>query len=268
MRVLRVLAVLGSLLFALPGAQAASKGAQERAAKKACLAGDVAKGVDILTDLYLDTNNPTYIFNQGRCYEQNLRYEEALARFREYLVKAVNLSDQDKAGVEKHIAACQSYIGNRGTEASHPVAAAAEVPKVEPPAKQDPPATGREEEPVTSVSQQATRENGGSTLGIVGIVTAAIGGAALATGVVLNVKANRMASDLQGEGAYSRSKESQRTTYEILGWLGYGVGGACVAAGALLYYFGRDSGHAATSSMALVPAFAPDKVGAVLEGSF
>jgi hypothetical protein len=100
------------------------------------------------------------------------------------------------------------------------------------------------------------------------IVTAAVGGAALIAGVILNIKVNTMASDLQAEGAYSRSKESQRVRYETLGWVSYGVGAACVATGSVLYYLGRDPGHSATASIALVPALAPDNVGAVLKGTF
>jgi hypothetical protein len=83
---------------------------QERAAKKACLVGDTTKGVEILADLFVDTNDPTYIFNQGRCFEQNRLYENAIARFREYLVKAKHASPEEKTDAEKHIAACQSYL--------------------------------------------------------------------------------------------------------------------------------------------------------------
>jgi hypothetical protein len=118
------------LLFAVPllvsssaHAQAA-RGVQERAAKKACLVGDTAKGVEILADLYVDSNDPTYIFNQGRCFEQNRLYEDAIARFREYLVKAKRASPEDQADAEKHIAACQTYLAEAeaAKAASPPVA--------------------------------------------------------------------------------------------------------------------------------------------------
>lgn len=64
------------LLATLPSARAAEKEAREREAKRACLNGEVEAGVKILTDLYVDTNDPTYIFNQGRCYGQSSRYEQ------------------------------------------------------------------------------------------------------------------------------------------------------------------------------------------------
>jgi len=103
------LATITPLLLYVSDARAGD-GAQERAAKKACLIGDVAKGVEILTDLFIDTNDPTYIFNQGRCFEQNRRYEDAIARFREYLIKDKKASADERADAEKHIVDCQSYL--------------------------------------------------------------------------------------------------------------------------------------------------------------
>jgi hypothetical protein len=91
-------------------AQAASRQAQERKAHKACLSGDYAKGVSILSDLFVDSDDPTYILNQGRCFEQNRRYEDAIARFQEYLRAGMNLKPSDKVLAEKHIADCQNLL--------------------------------------------------------------------------------------------------------------------------------------------------------------
>lgn len=89
---------------------AAKPQALEKQAKKACLSGDYAKGVSILADLFVDTNDPNYLYNQGRCYEQNLHYAEAAERFKEFLRKAGNLSDGLKSDVDKHIADCEAAI--------------------------------------------------------------------------------------------------------------------------------------------------------------
>ena len=114
-------ASLPLLLFSL--AARAGDEVRERAAKKACLIGDTAKGVEILADLFIDTNDPVYIFNQGRCFEQNRLYEDAIARFREFLVKAKNLDPEVKADAEQHIAACQSYVArNEGSRPANPEA--------------------------------------------------------------------------------------------------------------------------------------------------
>ena len=37
----------------------------EKAAKKACAVGDFQKGVDILADLFVETDDPGWIYNQG-----------------------------------------------------------------------------------------------------------------------------------------------------------------------------------------------------------
>jgi hypothetical protein len=96
------------MLLALPEAKAAQKVTQEQAAKRACLNGDPTKGVEILTDLFIATSNPIHIFNQGRCFEQNNRYADAIGRFREYLRKAVHASKADRTSAEKHIAECEA----------------------------------------------------------------------------------------------------------------------------------------------------------------
>lgn len=63
---------------------------------------------------------------------------------------------------------------------------------------------------------------------------------------------------------WRRSKESDRKTYKTLGWVGYGVGAACIATGALLYCLGQQPGSAGAASVAFIPAFAPGQAGAIL----
>ena len=81
---------------------------KDRLAKKACHSGDYAKGVGLLTELYLETNDANYLYNEGRCFERNARYVEAAERFKEYLRKEPNLGRSEKADVEKHIASCEA----------------------------------------------------------------------------------------------------------------------------------------------------------------
>jgi hypothetical protein len=112
-----ILALPIAVMLVVPSTHAAGLDSKERAAKKACLNGDSAKGVSILTDLYVDTNDATYIFNQGRCLEQNSRYKDAIARFREYLRKAGDQTEAERAAVQKHIDDCEALLkkgGSRG----------------------------------------------------------------------------------------------------------------------------------------------------------
>jgi hypothetical protein len=84
----------------------------------------------------------------------------------------------------------------------------------------------------------------------------------------LNLKANSIASSYQDRGSYTQGKESDRKSYEALAWVGYGVGAACVATGAVLYLLGRKTGASDSSTVAVVPALAPGEAGAVLKGAF
>jgi tetratricopeptide (TPR) repeat protein len=109
-----------------------SKAAKEKAAKKACATGDFAKGVDLLADLFVDTNDFSWVYNQGRCYQQNNRWEQAISRFREYLRKAKDISESDRAETERQIADCELSLGKTSQVAPPPVAATLPVPVVHP----------------------------------------------------------------------------------------------------------------------------------------
>ena len=263
----RYLLVLAPLLLTARIAWAGNVEAKDRAARTACLAGDYAKGVALLIELFVDTKDPTYIYNQGRCFEQNRRYDDAIARFQEYLRAGKRLGKDEKADAQKHIVDCKELLASQPSQspvvapAPHPAAVPAPLPAPAPVA----PA------PVPPVVQQANvrpASESGSGLRTAGIVTAAVGGAALVAGVVLNQKVNSMADDLQKTNGYDAGKVSDRDTYETLGWASYGVGAACVATGAVLYYLGIRSGAPDSASVALVPAFAPGQAVAILKGAF
>jgi tetratricopeptide (TPR) repeat protein len=58
---------------------------KSKAAQVECAAGDFQTGVRLLAESWGETRNPTYIYYQGRCYEQNGQSARAAERFREYL---------------------------------------------------------------------------------------------------------------------------------------------------------------------------------------
>jgi hypothetical protein len=141
----RIAFACGAFLFVQTAWAAAPRESQERAARKACLLGDVAKGTEILADLYLDTKDPTHIYNQGRCYEQNGQNEQAVLRFREYLRKAEHLPPADVAAVEQKIAELQEKGRNAGAAVPPPLppptsatASQPMPPAASPPATTDP----------------------------------------------------------------------------------------------------------------------------------
>jgi hypothetical protein len=95
-------AVTGLMMAGAVTATAAeSQEAREREARKACFTGNVERGVEILLDLYVETQHPNYIYNQARCFERNGKYDQALLSYEDYLRKATNLPDAERAQVEK-----------------------------------------------------------------------------------------------------------------------------------------------------------------------
>jgi hypothetical protein len=150
-------------VLALPLAQASNTDTQDRAAKKACLVGDVEKGVDILADLYVSTNNPTYLYNQGRCYEQNGKNDLAILRFKEYLRKANGLPAADEAAVRKKIDELgATSAGTPNGQTSAPAAQPASSPTA-PLALSSPPPVAPEAVPTVDLSRAASTEPSEST---------------------------------------------------------------------------------------------------------
>lgn len=249
-------------------ASAASKKTQERMAKKSCLAGDPAKGVEVLAELYVNTNDITYIFNQGRCFEQNRRYEDAIGRFREYLTKGEDqLSVEEKAVAKKHIDTCESYLPK--PELRSPLVpesvSAGPIVNTPPPAEFAP----EPQSVVIAAEAQQPDKNAGSGLRIAGIVVGSLGVVALGTGMALNLKVNSMSTDLEKPDNFNRDTNSSRKDYKTLSWISYGAGAAFLTGGSLLYILGWHAGHSsAQPSVALVPTFTPGTAGALLSGAF
>lgn len=237
-----------------------SKAAKEKAAKKACALGDFAKGADILADLLIETGDPTFIYNQGRCYQQNNRWEQSISRFREYLRKAKDLPERDRADTERQIADCEASLAKISPPVPPPIAPAAPLPAAQVPT---PP---RSPEPATpEVSNQpAPTPSGGShgkALRVTGIVLAAVGVAAIGTGVGLALKSQSLSTK-----DYSQSRENERASLKTWGLVSYSVGAAAIATGAVLYIVGWPSEQ--SSSVAFLPVVAPDGASILLTGRF
>jgi len=101
--------VVAALLVTIAGqgASAADKteldAKKEKKARLECAAGNFREGVRLLAELWLDTKDPTHIYNQARCYEQSAQNAAAAARFIEYLRKAGPLQADDVKAIEKRI---------------------------------------------------------------------------------------------------------------------------------------------------------------------
>src|SRR3954462_8809057 len=110
-------ALTGLMMAGAVTARAAeSQEAREREARKACFTGNVDRGVELLVDLYVETQHPNYIYNQARCFERNGKYDQALLSYEDYLRKATNLGDVERAQVEKSIADLRTKLATGGAE--------------------------------------------------------------------------------------------------------------------------------------------------------
>lgn len=261
----RVLLVIVPILLVARVSLAESDSAKERRARTACLSGDYNEGIRLLSELFVATMDGTYVFNQGRCFQQNHRYEDAIARFQEYLRSEKKLSKVYRAKTEKHIEECKALLADEKAQAA-PVA----VQALPPPIVAPPPAPvvvpAKPVAPPTPKPNPPSVNNGRSGLRTAGIITASVGAAALVGGIVFNLESNSVARDLKKTDGYTSDRESDRKTYATLAWVGYGVGAACVATGTVLFLLGLRSTSA--PSVALVPAVGPDQAGAALKGTF
>ena len=260
----------GAFLLAIAPARAQSTDPRVSQSRSECLAGRFQAGVDLLAQMFVETGDANYIYNQGRCYEQNGKFSEAILRFREFLRKAKDLSAEEKADVNGHITDCQA---GKAEQDGQPVSP--------PPAPPPPPPseTGSGGKPIiepavevkTTVSPPPA-DSRGSGLRAAGIVAASVGAAALITGIVFSIETRSIANEVTADDAkhtYDRSKDNLGKLFGELQWVSYGVGAAALATGGVLYYLGYRAAHSeVSSSVSFLPVLLPGGSGAVVQGRF
>jgi hypothetical protein len=235
-------AAIVALLAAATPAAAQTIDEREAEAKVACLAGKADRGIEILAKLYAETNEPNYLFNQARCFQQNNRPDEALSRFREYLRKARDLSPQDREEVDRFIKECEAQK--------------AESARLAAPAPTSPEAALQADQPARVASAKRMRT--------IGYVAAGVGVAALAFGATMSwqVKAKQDAFEKDHRLSFSQTEYNSGQRVEVLQWVGYAVGAVALGTGGIFYYLGSQ-GHEARS-MAFVPVVTGTSAGALV----
>jgi hypothetical protein len=206
-------------------------------------AGRYQKAVDGFASLFADTADPIYLRNIARCYQKMKRPQEAIDGFQEYLHKAKNLTKGERQEIDGYIREMEAL---KVSEAAAPVVA---PPPAAPPAPMSmpptltPPPTPTPSPTPSAVGTIATTPAGGPAPGgdgrgwrIAGIATGAAGVAFIAVGIAFGAAASNAADSVSQR--YSASTESDGKRDVTLQWVGYGVGGAALATGALLYLHG------------------------------
>jgi hypothetical protein len=269
MRVIPALAFLVITLVNVEVSAAAGKAptreSLEKAAKKACITGDVVKGTDILGDLYVETNDPTYIYNQGRCFEQSHRWRDAIDRFLEYLRKVPSLPPDQKIQVERHVTDCKAQLAEQ--TGSQPTPAAPRPPIPEPasvvPAAPEPPVAA-----IVTLQSDPESNKSGSGLRTAGIISGIVGVGGLSAGVILALKTHSLSDQLNKPDGYDRDTANTVSTYRTWGWVSYGVGAAALVTGTVLYLVGRSTTSDSTPSVAFLPTIAPGEAAFCLKGTY
>ena len=221
------------------------------AALAACASGDVAKGISILGVLYAETRNPSYVFNQARCYQKNGQLEQARTSFAEYLRVGTNEPPEDVKRAQGFIKEIDEAIARQQASAPTPVLVT----------------------PVSSVEEGRRR-----TLRVSSIVLAGLAVAAIAAGVALSLKVQSIEDDINREFAGDdyvtdvgrlQQQLSDGKSYETWQWVGYGVGIAALAGAATTFILStRSSGSPERAALGVAPAFSPEGVGGVVRMRF
>jgi hypothetical protein len=241
-----VVAVLVAALVVPPAlVQAAPRTREQREAdaRRACAAGKVDQGIEILADLYAADSHPNYIYNQARCYQQNGKPEQAIARFREYLRVATDASPAVREKVERFIAELEGERPAR--PAPPPLREPAPRPMAPPPAPVSttnivtdrlPPA------PPARTSSPALR----AAAAVFGVA----GGLSLVGALVAGAKVSSLEKAVEdaepGRFDVDQLASQGRTAhrYETLQWIGYAGAGAGLL-GAVICIMANNSGRAA-----------------------
>jgi hypothetical protein len=277
------LSVVGTLAVSIafpPAGWAADEEAKKQTARKACLSGNVQHGVDLLSDLFVTTKDPVFIYNQGRCLEQNGRWEEAIHHFREYLRADKNASARDIADAEKHIADCQALLGEKA--ASAPTPAVAPVQKPEP--AQEAPVTPKDEAPappappptvalpapsdqlVTNPAPPGPRPGRG--LRIAGIACGVVGVGSVATAIYFYFRARSFSDKVSNQEVPNPSDETSGKHAETMQWVFYGIGGAALASGVVLSVLGWPTTDGGRSTVGIAPFVGPGLAGVSAQRAF
>jgi hypothetical protein len=244
---------LGLAFTPVAAAEAPEGDARPTAALAACVSGDVAAGIGLLGQLYAETRDPSFLFNQGRCYQQNSQLEQARTRFAEYLRVGKNEPPDDLARARALMKEIDEVLARQRPAETRLVLIAPAAPA-----------------PAYPPGERRAR-----ALRVTSIALAAVGAAAVASGVYMGLKVRSIENDINGEfagqavvtdGGRLQRQLTDGTRYETWQWVSYGVGVAALAGAATTFLVGRFSSVTSTSggersAMVLEPLLSPGGAG-------
>lgn len=224
-------------------ARAADEDSRPRQALAACSGGEVQKGIGILAELYAETREPAFVFNQGRCYQQNGELEKAADRFREYLRVGTNEPGADRDRAAGYLREIDETLARRRTEP-------------------------RPADPARSTTMR------GVTIGL-----GVLGVAALGTGAYLSSRVESQERAVEqrfggnklvtvAESRELRNQLSDGSRLETWQYVSYGVGIAALAGAATTIILTRTWPWSSETALVAAPVAWSDGAGAVVQGRF
>ncbi len=237
-------------------------------ARRACAAGRVEQGIELLAQIIAETGDANAVYNQARCYQGNGRAEQALTRFREYLRIAGPLLPRERQRIRRYLFELEREVEVRGSrrEAFPPLPA----PPAPAPALQLP-AVVTETAPPVVVASGAPR-----MLRIAAVTTAVLGLVPLGGAVYFGLQARRIEDELEQRRAtvspedFDRQfREGQRAT--TLQWVGCALGGTMFASAGVMYLLSRRAREpqgAESAAVTMAPLLSARGAGALVRGRF
>jgi hypothetical protein len=183
---------------------------REQAARSLCAGGQPNEGLELLVQMYAETNDPLYVYNQARCLQQNGRDAEAIARFRDYLHFDHDTTAADREAAGAHIAELE----------------AKRTRSVAPPAQ------------VAAVNLADTLEPS-NTLRTVAIATGAAGGLLIGTGALFGLRVRSTSAEaerLAKQGLIDPRQREVGRRAETWQWVSYGAGVLALGGAAAAYW--------------------------------
>jgi tetratricopeptide repeat protein len=113
-----VLGFVFAFLLVVPEARADR--ATELKAREAFASGRYDDALNLFAKLYAETLHPVYLRNIGRCYQNLGDPDKAISSFHEYLRKAKNLPDDERAEIDGYIGEMEDLERKRAREAEAP----------------------------------------------------------------------------------------------------------------------------------------------------